>query len=74
MITTHKSPQTETHSLKYRKQERSIEYHKKKNRQKHKGKGPMEAQTYQEMKDKMAIGNSHSSIIILRVNLLNSPI
>ena len=46
----------------------------KNNRQKHKGKEPMEAQSYQKTKDKMAIENLHTSIITLNVNRLNSPI
>ena len=46
----------------------------KNNRQKHKGKEPMEAQSDQKTKDKMAIENLHTSIITLNVNRLNSPI
>ena len=45
----------------------------KSNRQNHKGKEPMEAQSYQKTKDKIAIGKSHTSIITLNVNGLSSP-
>ena len=34
----------------------------------------MEARSYQKTKDKMAIGDPHTSIITLNVNGLNSPI
>ena len=43
------------------------------NRQKHSGKETMEALSYQKAKDKMAIGNPHTSIMTLNVNRLNSP-
>ena len=46
----------------------------KNNRHKHKGKEQLEAQNYQKTKDKMAIGNLHTSVISLNVNGLNSPI
>lgn len=47
--------------------EKSTEYH-----QKQQTKTPMEAQNYQEKKDKMAIENPHTSIITLNINGLNS--
>ena len=34
----------------------------------------MERQSYQKTKDRMVIGNPHTSIITLSVNGLNSPI
>ena len=46
----------------------------KNNRNKHKGKEPKEAHSYQKTKNKMAIGNPHTSIITLNINGLNLPI
>ena len=45
-----------------------------KNVEKYKGKEPMEAQSYQKTKDKMAIRNPHTSTSNLNVNELISPI
>ena len=39
-----------------------------------KGKEPIEAQSYQKTRDKIAIGNPHTSTITLNVNELNSPV
>ena len=45
----------------------------KNNRQKHKGKKPIDAQSYQKTKDKIAIRNLYTPIITLNVKELNPP-
>ena len=55
-------PKTETHNLKKRRnrgKKNGIPPNKN-NRQKHRGKEPMETQSYQESKDKKDIGNPHT--------------
>ena len=75
MVITRKKQKPETHSVEKEKAgEINMEYHPQKNKQQHKEKEPMEAQSYKETKDKMAIENSHMSVITLYVNGLNSPI
>ena len=52
-----------------------MEYHQTKhNRQKDKGKEPVEAQSCEKTEDKMAVGNPHTSVITVSANELNSPV
>ena len=66
MVNTDKNCKTEREGLHKRGKDYGIPPNKN-NKQK-KGKGPMEAYSYQKTKDKIAIGNHHTSIVTLSVN------
>ena len=61
MVTTHKKSKTKTHNFKKGgKQKKSMEYHQTETVDRNKGKEPMEAQSYQKTRDKIAVGNTYT--------------